>query len=138
MYGDSFDEIKPVVAQIQALIEKDKAFEKVDTSLSKQYEQYTLVADQEKLSQYGLTAGQIAMKLSPVRNRPVLTKVAVNEKEYNVYVQVDAKQYSSISDIENETVTSPLGISVPLKDVVKVEAGTSANTVTRKDGKLLC
>ncbi len=136
VYGDSFDEIKPVVAQIQALIEKDKAFEKVDTSLSKQYEQYTLVADQEKLSQYGLTAGQIAMKLSPVRNRPVLTKVSVNEKEYNVYVQVDAKQYSSISDIENETVTSPLGISVPIKDVVKVEAGTSANTVTRKDGKL--
>ncbi|MFC5652058.1 efflux RND transporter permease subunit [Paenibacillus solisilvae] len=136
VYGDSFDEIKPVVAQIQALIEKNKDFEKVDTSLSKQYEQYTLVANQEKLSQYGLTAGQIAMKLSPVRSRPVLTKVSVDGQAYNVYVQVDTQQYSTISDIENETITSPLGISVPIKDVVKVEKGTSANTVTRKDGKL--
>ncbi|BBH19185.1 swarming motility protein SwrC [Paenibacillus baekrokdamisoli] len=136
VYGDSFEQIKPVVAQIQALVEKNKSFEKVDTSLSKQYEQYTLVANQEKLSQYGLTAGQIAMKLSPVRQRPVLTKVAMDGKEYSVYVEVDTKQYTSIADIENETITSPLGIAVPLKDVVKVEKGTSANTVTSKNGKL--
>ncbi|MBB3109870.1 HAE1 family hydrophobic/amphiphilic exporter-1 [Paenibacillus phyllosphaerae] len=136
VYGNSFDEIKPVVEKIQTLMEQNEEFEKVDTSLSKQYEQYTLVADQQKLSKLGLTAGQIAMKLSPVRETPILTTVQEDGKEYNVYVQVDKKTYQTIADIENETIQSPLGISVPLKDVVKVEKGTSANSVTRKDGKL--
>ncbi|UVI28197.1 efflux RND transporter permease subunit [Paenibacillus spongiae] len=136
VYGDSYDDIKPVVADIQSLMEKNASLEKVDTSLSKTYEQYTLVADQEKLSKLGLTAGQVAMKLSPVRERPVLTEVEVDGKQYKVYVEVDQKQYKTIADIENETITSPLGVSVALKDVVKVEKGTSANTVTRKDGKL--
>ncbi|MFC0332171.1 efflux RND transporter permease subunit [Paenibacillus sepulcri] len=136
VYGDSFDAIKPVVTQIEDLMKKDSSFEKVDNSLSQQYQQYTLVADQQKLSKLGLTAGQIVMKLSPVRERPVLTQVTVDDKDYNVYVQVDTKQYGSISDIENETITSPLGVTVPLKDVIKVEEGTSADTVSRKDGKL--
>ncbi|MFB9327278.1 efflux RND transporter permease subunit [Paenibacillus aurantiacus] len=136
VYGESFDEIKPVVEQIQQIMEKNGSLEKVETSLSKQYEQYTLVADQEKLSKLGLTAGQIAMKLAPVRETPVLTTVQEDGKVYNVYIQVDKKTYSTISDIENETIQSPLGISVPLKDVVKVEEGTSANSVTRMDGKL--
>lgn len=136
VYGDSLEEIKPVADQIEAVMKENESLEKVETSLSKQYEQYTLVADQQKLSQYGLTAGEIAMKLSPMRERPVLTQVEVDGKKYNVYVEVDKKQYSTIADIENETITSRLGISVPLKEVVKVEEGTSANTITRKDGKL--
>lgn len=136
VYGESFDEIKPVVEQIQQIMEKNESLEKVETSLSKQYEQYTLVADQEKLSKLGLTAGQIAMKLSPVRETPVLTTVQEDGKVYNVNIQVDAKTYTTIADIENETIQSPLGMSVPLKDVVKVEEGTSANSVTRIDGKL--
>lgn len=136
VYGESFDEIKPVVEQIRQIMEKNESLEKVETSLSKQYEQYTLVADQEKLSKLGLTAGQIAMKLAPVRETPVLTTIQEDGKVYNVYIQVDTKTYSAIADIENETIQSPLGMSVPLKDVVKVEKGTSANSVTRMDGKL--
>ncbi|CAH1204126.1 Swarming motility protein SwrC [Paenibacillus plantiphilus] len=136
VYGESLEDIKPIVDQVEAVMKENKSLEKVETSLSKQYEQYTLVADQQKLSQYGLTAGEIAMKLSPMRERPVLTQVEVDGKKYSVYVEVDKKQYNTIADIENETITSRLGISIPLKEVVKVEEGTSANTITRKDGKL--
>lgn len=136
VYGDSLEEIKPVVEQIQGIMAKDKSFEKIETSQSKTYEQYTILADQAKLSQFGLTAGQIAMKLSPVRDRPALTEVKIEGKTYQVYVNVDQKAYGSIGDIENATIQSPLGIEVALKDVVKVEKGTSASTVTRKDGRL--
>ncbi|MFD0713939.1 efflux RND transporter permease subunit [Paenibacillus sp. GCM10027626] len=136
VYGDSFEEIKPVVAKIQELMEADDSFEKVDTSLSKTYDQYTLVADQKKLSSLGLTAGQIAMQLSPMRERPVLTTVEEGGKSYNVYIEEEQKQFKTLKDIENEKLASQLGAEVALKDVVKFEKGTSANSVTRKDGKL--
>ncbi|MEK4116012.1 efflux RND transporter permease subunit [Paenibacillus sp. FSL W8-0919] len=138
VFGDSLDQIKPVADQIVELANKDTAtFDNAETSLSEAFEQYTLVADQEKLSSLGLTAGQLAMKLSPVRERPVLTEVNIEDKTYNVYIEADTTTYKSIKEIENETVTSPLGIEVPIKDVAEVEEGTTPDTITRIDGKMV-
>ncbi|SEB18042.1 efflux RND transporter permease subunit [Paenibacillus sp. 276b] len=138
IYGDNVDQIKPVSDEILKLVEADtESFEKADTTLSDTYGQYTLVADQEKLSSLGLTAGQLAMTLSPARERPVLTEVDIENKTYKVYVETDKKTFTSIADIENEKVTSPLGIEVPIKDVAKVEEGTSPNSIMRIDGKVV-
>ncbi|MCM3041007.1 efflux RND transporter permease subunit [Paenibacillus motobuensis] len=138
VFGDSLEQIKPVSDQILEWIGEDtKQFEKGKTSLSETYDQYTLVADQQKLSSLGLTAGQIAMKLSPVHERPVLTEVDIDGKNYNVYIEADSNTYSSVADIENETITSPLGMQVPIKEVAKVEKGTSPNSITRTDGKMV-
>ncbi|KOY14632.1 efflux RND transporter permease subunit [Paenibacillus xylanivorans] len=138
IYGDNVDQIKPVSDEILKLVEADtESFEKADTTLSDTYGQYTLVADQEKLSSLGLTAGQLAMALSPARERPVLTEVDIDNKTYKVYVETDKKSFNSIADIENEKVTSPLGIEIPIKDVAKVEEGTSPNSIMRIDGKVV-
>ncbi|MDN4603652.1 efflux RND transporter permease subunit [Paenibacillus sp. F6_3S_P_1C] len=138
IYGDNVDQIKPVSDEILKLVEADtESFEKADTTLSDTYGQYTLVADQEKLSSLGLTAGQLAMALSPARERPVLTEVDIDNKTYKVYVETDKKSFNSIADIENEKVASPLGIEVPIKDVAKVEEGTSPNSIMRIDGKVV-
>ncbi|MGO4530673.1 efflux RND transporter permease subunit [Paenibacillus sp. 2TAF8] len=138
IYGDSVEQLKPIAEEVLKLVQAEKdSFEKADTTISDTYGQYTLVADQEKLSKLGLTAGQLAMALSPVRERPVLTEVDIDNKTYKVYVETDNKTFSSIKDIENEKVTSPLGIQVPIKDVAKVEEGTSPNSIMRIDGKVV-
>ncbi|MGQ8873503.1 efflux RND transporter permease subunit [Paenibacillus sp. TSA_86.1] len=138
IYGDNVEQLKPVAEEVLKLVQAEKdSFEKAGTTISDTYGQSTLVADQEKLSKLGLTAGQLAMALSPVRERPVLTEVDIDNKTYKVYVETDNKTFSSIKDIENETVTSPLGIQVPIKDVAKVEEGTSPNSIMRIDGKVV-
>nr|WP_154894807.1 efflux RND transporter permease subunit [Paenibacillus xylanexedens] len=138
IYGDNVEQLKPVTDEVFKLVEADtENFEKADTTLSDTYGQYTLVADQEKLSSLGLTAGQLAMALSPAQERPVLTEVDIDNKTYKVYVETDQKTFDSITDIENETVTSPLGIQVPIKDVATVEEGTSPNSIMRIDGKVV-
>ena len=138
IYGDNVEQLKPVSDEILKLVEADKDnFEKADTTLADTYGQYTLVADQEKLSSLGLTAGQLAMTLSPARERPVLTEVDIDNKTYKVYVETDNKSFSNIKEIEDETVTSPLGIEVPIKDVAKVEEGTSPNSIMQIDGKVV-
>lgn len=138
IYGDNVEQLKPVSDEILKLVEADTDnFEKADTTLADTYGQYTLVADQEKLSSLGLTAGQLAMTLSPARERPVLTEVDIDNKTYKVYVETDNKTFSSIDEIKDETVTSPLGIKVPIKDVAKVEEGTSPNSIMQIDGKVV-
>ncbi|MBP2001851.1 HAE1 family hydrophobic/amphiphilic exporter-1 [Paenibacillus shirakamiensis] len=138
IYGDNLKQIKPVSDQLLKWVQEDKTnFEKGDTTLSKAYDQYTLVADQQKLSSLGLTAGQLAMKLSPQRERPVLTEVEIDNKSYKVYIETDSKTYTSLEDIENETLLSPLGKEVKIKDVAKVEQGSSPNSIMRIGGKMV-
>lgn len=137
VFGESLEQITPIVDQIVALAEADPNFEKVDTSLSTTYEQYTIVADQEKLSSLGLTAGQIAMKLAPIHTRPTLTEVVVEDKKYTVYIEADKEDYRSLEEIKNETISSPLGIEVAIKDVADIKVGTTQNAIARLNGRLM-
>ncbi|KWX87145.1 Swarming motility protein SwrC [Paenibacillus riograndensis] len=137
LFGDSLDQLKPVADEIAGIVQADTGnFKDGKTSLSEAYDQYTIVADQAKLSSLGLTAGQIAMKLSPAGTRPVLTEVAMDGKNYNVYIETDKDTYSSIQEMEKATLTSPLGITVPIGEVAKIENGTSPDSITREDGKM--
>lgn len=137
VFGDDLDQIKPVADEIAKIVQADTTnFKDGETSLKEAYDQYTIVADQEKLSSLGLTAGQIAMKLAPAGTRPVLTEVEMDGKNYKVYIETDKETYKSIKEMEEATLTSPLGISVPIGQVAKIENGSSPDSITRMDGKM--
>ena len=136
VYGDSSEDIQPVIKKIESIMKENKSLTNVKTSISETYDEFTLVADQEKLSQLGLTAGQIGMELSNGKQQQVLTTVKHDGKDVNVYVEVDKESYQDINDITNRTVQSPLGKAVPIHEVVKVEEGNTSDTVTRRDGRI--
>jgi hydrophobic/amphiphilic exporter-1 (mainly G- bacteria), HAE1 family len=136
VYGDTLEEIEPVVNDVQDKMKDIKDVKKVDSSISESYDEYSLVADQEKLSQYGLTAGQIAMELGQTRERPVLTTIEKDGEDVNVYLDVEKEGYENIEDLTGKTIQSPLGMEVAIEDVVKVEEGETADTVSRRDGKV--
>ncbi|WP_169082996.1 efflux RND transporter permease subunit [Paenibacillus sp. PL91] len=136
VFGPDMKSLQPVVDDLMTKLADHKDLKNIDSSLSATYEQYRLVANQEKLSQNGLTAGQIAMALSPVRERPVLTTIEKDGEQFNVYVKVESKTYSSKADLENVKLTSQLGTEVALKDVVTIEEGESPNTITRRDDRI--
>ncbi|GAA3408455.1 efflux RND transporter permease subunit [Paenibacillus hodogayensis] len=136
VYGDSLEQIKPAIERIRQELAQEGSFEKVESSLSQTYEQYAIVADQPKLAKLGLTAAQLAMRLSPMRERPALAEVQIDGKPYPLYEKSDAQPFSSLGDIENAKLSSPLGIQVPIKNVATVRQGTSPNTITHKDGRL--
>jgi HAE1 family hydrophobic/amphiphilic exporter-1 len=136
VYGPDVKSLQPVVDDLLTKLQSNKDLKNIDSSLSETYEQYRLVANQEKLSQNGLTAGQIAMALSPVHERPVLTTIEKDGEQFNVYVKVEAKTYTNKADLENVKLTSQMGTEVALKDVVTIEEGESPNTITRRDDRI--
>lgn len=138
VYGDSMSQLKPVVNDVENLVKKDHHFANTDSSLSQSYDQYTIVANQEKLGQYGLSAGQIAQTLmgsSTLSNSQALTTIKQDGKDLDVYVKPDKQNDDSINDLTNQTVASSTGQQVKIKDVAKVEKGTSANSITKRNGK---
>ncbi|MDM5157543.1 efflux RND transporter permease subunit [Bacillus sp. DX1.1] len=135
VYGDSLEDIKPVVKDIQNIMKKNKDLKDIDSSIAKSYAEYTLVADQEKLSKMGLTAGQIGMGLSNQHDRPALTTIKKDGKDINVYVEVEKQNYETVDDLTNRKIETPLGTEVAVKDVMTVKEGETSNTVTHRDGR---
>ncbi|EMA6343380.1 efflux RND transporter permease subunit [Bacillus cytotoxicus] len=136
VYGDRLEDIKPIVKDIQNIMKKEKDLKDIDSSLSKTYAEYTLVADQQKLSKMGLTAAQVGMELSNQHGRPVLTTIKKDSKDINVYVEADKHDYEAIDDLTNRKVKTPLGNEVAVKDVMTVKEGETSNTVTHRDGRI--
>ncbi|WP_226671799.1 efflux RND transporter permease subunit [Rossellomorea aquimaris] len=136
VYGETLKDIEPVVNDIQDMMKDKKDFKKVGSSISESYDEYSFIADQEKLSELGLSAGQIAMELGQTRQRPVLTTIEKDGEEVNVYLDVEKEKYESINDLTDKTIQSPLGVEVPIKDVVEVQEGETSDTVSRRDGKV--
>ncbi|MCA1039292.1 efflux RND transporter permease subunit [Bacillus infantis] len=136
VYGDSMDDIEPVISELEGIFKDNDSLTNVKTSISDTYEEYTLVADQEKLSSLGLSAAQIGMGLSNTGQRQVLTTIDYDNEEVNVYVEMETESYQNIDDLTDQTIQSPLGIEVPIKDVVEIQEGTTSDTITRQDGRI--
>jgi hydrophobic/amphiphilic exporter-1 (mainly G- bacteria), HAE1 family len=136
VYGETLADIEPVIAKIEQVFKGNESLTNVKSSISDSYDEYTLSADQEKLSALGLSAAQIGMELMGNGPNSALTTIEHNGEELNVYVQTEKDQYSGIDDLTNKTITSPLGSEVAIKDVVTVKEGETSDTVTRKDGRI--
>lgn len=135
IYGDSMKEISSAVDQVLDTIKKQPAFTNVDSNITESYEQYTLVVDHEKMSQTGLTAGQVAQVLANTGEKPVLTTIEKDDKELNVYIENHKKEYKNVDELMKQTIPTATGIEVPLKEIAKVEEGKSPHTLTKRNGK---
>ncbi|KUF25317.1 efflux RND transporter permease subunit [Bacillus sp. G1(2015b)] len=136
VYGDKASDIEGTVKDVENILKDEKNLKNVSTSLSEKYDEYTFNADQEKLAKLGLTASQIAQAIAPQNSETTLTKVTEDGKELDVKLQTEKDEYKNKKDLENKKITTPTGQEVRIGDVVKVKDGTTANTVTKRDGKI--
>ncbi|MFC0216486.1 efflux RND transporter permease subunit [Paenibacillus chartarius] len=136
VYGQQESDIRQAVESIQDTIRQDAGFTKVGSSLTRTYEQLTFVLNQPKLASFGLTSGQIAMQLTPMRARTALAAISDNGRDVPVYMEAQGPAYGSLSDIQKQPIGSPVAPGALLQDVSEVRKGVTASGVTRKNGKL--
>ncbi|MCK8101828.1 surfactin resistance protein SrfP [Bacillus sp. 2CMS4F] len=136
VYGDSENDIKDTVKDIEKVMKNEKDLKNVNSGLSSTYDEYTFVADQEKLSKLGLTASQISKALMSETAQDPLTTVKKDGKELDVNIKTEKDEYKSVKDLENKKITSATGKEVKIGDVAKVKEGTTSDTVSKRDGKV--
>ncbi|QIH77326.1 efflux RND transporter permease subunit [Macrococcoides canis] len=134
--GPSMNEIRPVIEQLEREMKDVKTVTNVSSSLTDSYEAYTLKVDHNKLSERGLTAGQIAMALNQRSDNKVVTKIGDNGKSTDVVLTKEKETDWTKDKLENTKITSPLGKEVKLSDVVTIEEGKTSDTIKREDGNI--
>lgn len=136
VYGDQMEDIEPVVEEVADILRRQEALTNVKTSMAARFDEYTIMADQQKLSEFGLTAAQIAAALSGQGERQAIATVQQHDEELNVYVAGKKEQYTDIHDLLKTTIPSPLGIQVPIEDVAELKKGHTYSEIQRHDGRV--
>lgn len=136
VYGNTVEDIRPVVKDIEKLMKDQDNLKDVKSSLAENYTEKTLVIDQDKAKVLGLTTGQIAMAINPNTQTEVLTTVTKDGKELDVNVHKEAASPDKFQEVLNEEIDTPIGKKVKVSDVVKVKEGTTSTQVNRSKGKI--
>jgi multidrug efflux pump subunit AcrB len=135
-YSEDLDKLNESVKMVEGVMSKNKRLEDVSSSAEDAYVEYTFKVEQDELLQYGLTAGQIVMMLNPMKTQEVLTTVEKDGDTLEVIVQQEqAAQPKSIDELLATQVPTALGTTMPLSELVKVEKGTTLNTLARSKGE---
>ncbi|MFP3122566.1 efflux RND transporter permease subunit [Ectobacillus funiculus] len=135
-YSEDLDKLNQSVKTVEKEMKKIKGLKDVSSSVEDAYVEYTFKVAQDELLKYGLTTGQIAAMLSPAKTQDVLTTVKKDGDTLNVIVQQDqSAQPQSIDDMLATQVPTATGATMPLSELVKVEKGTTLNTLARSKGE---
>ncbi|UBH14210.1 efflux RND transporter permease subunit [Macrococcus armenti] len=133
--GPSMKDIRPVIEKLEQEMKTVKTVTNVSSSLTDSYDAYTLKVNHNKLSEFGLTAGQIAMTLNQRSDNKVVTKVGEKGQSTDVVLTKEKESWTK-EKLENTKLTSPLGKTVKLSDVVTIEEGETSDTIKREDGNI--
>lgn len=136
IYSENLDKLYQSVDKVEKVMKKDKGLKDVTSSAEDPYVEYTFKVAQNDLIKYGLTTGQLVMMLNPTKTQDVLTTIEKNGESLDVIVQQEqSKQPASIDEMLKTPVPTAMGTTVPLSQLVKVEKGTTLNTLARSKGE---
>ena len=133
--SENLDNLNEAVKKVEDAMSGTDSLENVSSTAEEAYVEHTLKVSQDELLQYGLTAGQIVMMLSP-QFEEVLTNVEKDGKTLDVIVkQEQQEQPKSIDELLETEVPTAMGTTMPLSELVEVEEGTTLNTLARSKGE---
>lgn len=135
IYGNTIDEIRPVVKDMTNILKENKNLKDVKSSLAAVYDEKTLVVNRDKAEDYGLTTAQIAMLINPNIRATILTTVMNDGKEIDVEVHSDIKAPDTFDKVLEQKIKTPAGQEIKLKQVVKVKEGKTLTEINRSKGK---
>ncbi|MDX1771051.1 MAG: efflux RND transporter permease subunit, partial [Planococcaceae bacterium] len=79
---------------------------------------------------------QVGMALNPNGQREMLTTVEQDGDTFDVYIESNTEKPETLDELLKKTISSPMGMEVPVEDVVTVVEGETSDTVLRRDGQI--
>lgn len=138
VYANSIEDLQTMTPKFVKAIEgESKYVRKVTTDLKESYTQYTFEVDQQKAAEFGVSTAQLAQGIANVQGEEKpLSTIKVDGKELDVIVPNEQTTYDSINDLQKTDVMTPLGVR-KLSDFVSVKKGTTPDSLSERDGKLV-
>lgn len=133
IYGSDLYELQKLQDQTLAVLSNVRGI--VDLSYDQiiGQPQYQIKIDRVKAARYGLRSDDIQKVVEIAIGGKNATQFLENEKRFDVFLRLEAKDRDSYRKIQNIIVKTPEGISVPLSNVTDISTDNGAMIITRSE-----
>lgn len=132
IYGYDFDATNKLANKIKNRIENIEGAEDIMVSREKDKPELQVVLDREKLALNGLNSAVVS---TYIRNRVsglIASQYREEGDEYDIILRFEEKYRSSITDLEEITIMTPVGNKIKLKELGEVKEYWSPPNIEHK------
>lgn len=131
--GPNMDENVANARKVRDVLAKTKGILTPDISFKATKPEVQVVLDRERAAQFGLSVQQVAGALRDAVEGNIDAKFRENGEQYDIRVQYDALDRSSVADVGSVIVATKGGQPIRVSDVAKTLEGRGPTKIDRKN-----
>jgi HAE1 family hydrophobic/amphiphilic exporter-1 len=135
IYGDDLDKLRDISEQLLEEIRSVPGVRDPASSVEQRSPEIDFTFDRDRATRYGLTAAQVSNTVANALQGTIASIYREAGQEVNVRVRLDTTSVASFNDIGDVPIASPLGFSVPLRDIAQVKYGEGPSAIDRENAK---
>lgn len=134
--GNDIDTLQKLAGEVASLMEDTKGTTDVDNGLDDATPQLTITVNKEKAAKYGYTVAQVYQLVAEkMADSSSVTTISTDIKDYEVYLQTEDQQDTTLDDIKELTFTytnkNGKEKEIPLTKIATMKDSTTLSTISR-------
>lgn len=134
--GNDIDTLQKLAGEVASLMEDTKGTTDVDNGLDDATPQLTITVNKEKAAKYGYTVAQVYQLVAEkMADSSSVTTISTDIKDYEVYLQTEDQEDTTLDDIKNLTFTytnkDGKEKEIPLTKIAEMKNTTTLSTISR-------
>ncbi|WP_353894177.1 efflux RND transporter permease subunit [Proteinivorax hydrogeniformans] len=131
--GDQLEILEEQTELIGRAIEGVDGIREVETSFDEELPQLSIEIDHKRAQSHGLTSYQVGEFINFAMTGETVTIFREDGYEYQVGMVMDYHHDVDIPNVQNLSIPSPLGYSVPLRELANFEVTTAPRAIQREN-----
>ena len=131
--GDNLETLKDVADIVAGEVQQVEGTLNVKTSLDATQQEFQVIMDPQRLSQYGLTTGQVLNTVRTAFEGQKVTQYRTGDDEIDVRVNMPAEYQEDVTYLERLRITTPQGATVALSSVADIIREDVPQTISRSN-----
>src|SRR5204862_1968143 len=131
--GPDSEKVREIARSVEEIMRNDPHMRTVNVDWGERVPKSHLVLDQERLQLIGLSPEEAAQQLQFLLNGQTITQVRENIRAVNVVVRSAGLERLDPAKLEDFTLTTRNGKSIPLSQIGRVEIQSEDPLIKRRD-----
>ena len=132
IFGNDLEELSQLARQISYIMQDVPNIRDISNSMVDRSPELHFRVNRDLAMQYGLTATQIASTIRTALNGTNIGILRSRGEEIDIRLQYREDQRITVEDFAEIRLTSPMGISIPLNQLVTQEINLGHSVITRE------
>jgi len=133
IYGSDLEVLDKLSDKLVDKFRPIQGLKDIEKSLKKSKPEIHIIVDREKASKMGLSVYQIASNVETAMLGRVVGRYQISGDEYDIRVRFQKSYRETIANLANIAIASPIGFSIPLSHVAKLDKDVGPITINRKN-----